>query len=439
MIRDELLNLEDLFFAGGLGVLPYGQTGQKSERQGQKGFRAEPSHSQGFDGGLHGENNGIDGQFFIIIGKQIGNLKRFARVWVLIAGVGNRFVARRASLETSGMRTAIIIAFAVLGYALPRCTGQTPPPSHDEPGLEGAAASAPESPFEGPQRAEFESALRSKDYKAAESLLVKEAESDPKSIRAAKLFAIAGGIFFLDAQYLNSVIAWKKSEAIAPLDERSRFTMAMAEIRLNHRDWAKAELDKLAASRPQNPLYVYWLGRLDYDGRQYADAIGYFERAIQLDPEMMRAYYNLGLCLDYVGRVDEAIGDYQRAIVLNRQQPHPSPWPHLDLAIALIEKNQLAEAEKTLREAIGYDARLPQAYYQLGRVLDSTNREQESVAALKQATALDAAYPDPHYLLGRIYRRMGEKHLAQTEADLFLKLKRSSSDPLNSQPGSTRP
>jgi tetratricopeptide (TPR) repeat protein len=305
--------------------------------------------------------------------------------------------------------------------------------------MEGTSGPAPAVPLEGPQRAEFENAVRSKDYKMAESLLISEAERDPKSIRTARLLEIAGGIFFLDAQYLNSVIAWKKSAAIAPLGERSHFTLAMAEVRLNHRDWAKAELQKLASAQPQNPLYVYWLGRLDFDAQQYAAAINRFQKAIELDPKMVRAYDNLGLCHDYIGRVDEAIQDYRQAIELNRLHPHPSPWPHLDLAVVLMEKNQLAEAEQSLREAIRYDSQLPQAYYQLGRVLESANRDPEAVEALKQAAGLDASYPDPHYLLGRIYRRMGQNPLAKAEADQFLNLKKSSGDPLNSRSGSTRP
>src|SRR5437763_10702329 len=105
------------------------------------------------------------------------------------------------------------------------------------------------------RRVELEGALKQRDYKQAEAILVAEAERDPKSPQAAKLLAIAGGIFFLDAQYLNSIIAWKKSEAIAPLGERNRFTLAMAYVKLDHRDWARPELEKLASAHADNPLY----------------------------------------------------------------------------------------------------------------------------------------------------------------------------------------
>ena len=275
------------------------------------------------------------------------------------------------------------------------------------------------------RRLELEDALRRRDYKRAETILVEEAGRDPKSIRTARLLVLAGAIFFLDGQYLNSAISWKRAEAIAPLDDRSRFTLAMAYVKLNWRDWARPELAKLAAAHPEHPLYLYWLARLDYDAHQYTAAIIRLQKVIELDPQMMRAYDSLGLCYDYLGQSEEAIKNYNHAVELNRLQAKPSPWPHVDLAITLMAVNQLGEAEKNLREAIGYDARLPQAHYQLGRVLEMQGRNQEAIQSLKQAAELDPAYPEPHYLLGRIYHRLGQSQLANQEIERFQQLKKA--------------
>jgi len=279
------------------------------------------------------------------------------------------------------------------------------------------------------QLRELETALNRHDYKRAETILVDEAERDSKSIRASKLLVTAAGIFFLDSQYLNAAIAWKKAEAIAPLDDRSRFTLAMAFVKLNRRDWARPELETLAAAQPRNPLYLYWLGRLDYDARNYESAIDRLQKAIELDPKMMRAYDNLGLCYDYLGKFDEAVKSYNRAVELNRLQPKPSPWPHLDLAVSLISLNRLSEAEKNLREAVGYDPRLPQAHYQLGRVLEMQGHYEAAVQSLGKAATLDPAYPEPHYLLGRIYHRLGNEPLSKAEINRFQELKRVSEAP----------
>jgi tetratricopeptide (TPR) repeat protein len=284
-------------------------------------------------------------------------------------------------------------------------------------------------PLERARRLELEQALQRQDYQRAETILVEEADRDPKSPHAARLLAVAAGIFFLDGQYLNSAIAYKKAEALRPLDERSRFTLAMAYIKLSRRDWAQAELEKLAEEQPRSPLYRYWLARLDYDAQEYRRAIARFEQVIELDPKMMRAYDGLGLCYDYLGRYDEAISSYHRAIELNRQQAPPSPWPHVNLAISLVAVGRLVEAERHLREALSYDRKLPQAHYQLGQVLAHQGRSGEATESLKQAAALDPAYPEPHYTLARIYQRQGDKEEAKKSIERFQQLKKARSEP----------
>jgi tetratricopeptide (TPR) repeat protein len=274
-------------------------------------------------------------------------------------------------------------------------------------------------------KAELSEAMGRRDYARAETILVAQAEHDPKSPKTAKLLSMAGGVFFLDGKYLNSAIAWKKAEAIAPLDERSRFTLAMAYIKLNRRDWARTELQKLVVTAPEKPLYLYWLARLDYDTQSYITAISRLQRVIEIDPKMMRAYDTLGLCYEYVGKPEDAIKSYTQAIELNRMQLKPSPWPHLDLAVSLIGANRLDDAKKNLDEALRYDPKLPQAYYQLGRLLEMQGKFEVAIDALTKASEFDQQYPEPHLAMGRIYHRLGDRKKAEDEIARFQQLKRA--------------
>src|SRR5215813_3185685 len=320
----------------------------------------------------------------------------------------------------------LIIVIIILGAFLsPSLSAQIPAPQQEESPIRVAPSETSDLPLDPVRRLEFEKAMRERDYKRAETILVKEAEGDPKSSRSAKLLEKAGGIFFLDGQYLNAAIAYKKADTIAPLDERNRFTMAMSYIKLSRPDWAKPELEKLSSLDPKNALYLYWLARLDYDAQQYNSAIAKLQKVIELDPHMMRAYDNLGLCYDYLGRYDEAIASYNRAVELNRLATRPSPWPHVNLAISLMAVDKPAEAESHLREAVKYDARLPQAHYQLGQALEKQGKYEEAIQSLKRAAALDATYPEPHYALGRIYQRQGKSEEAKKSVERFQQLKKT--------------
>src|ERR1700722_6485073 len=86
---------------------------------------------------------------------------------------------------------------------------------------------------------DLQRALDAHDYVAAEKLLLSEIDSDPHSARAARLLNFAGSVYFLNHDYLNAAIAWKKSEAIAPLDPRLKFSLAMAYLRMSRPDWAR--------------------------------------------------------------------------------------------------------------------------------------------------------------------------------------------------------
>lgn len=274
------------------------------------------------------------------------------------------------------------------------------------------------------QHASLVNALRQHDYKKAEKLLVQETERDPQSATAANRFVFVGHVFFLDAQYLDAAIAWKKADALRPLDERDRFTLAMAYIKLMQAKWAREELERLRKAYPGNALYLYWLGRLDYDAQAYHEAITRFQEVVRLDPKMMRAYENLGLCYDYLGRYSEAIENYRRAVELNRVQASPSPWPHLNFGLTLMALNRFDDAETQFREAIRHDGTFAQAHYQLGQVLQKKNELESAVQEFQDAIRLDPSYAEPHYALGKLDQRLGRHDDAQEEVSKFRELKR---------------
>jgi tetratricopeptide (TPR) repeat protein len=208
--------------------------------------------------------------------------------------------------------------------------------------------------------------VNSRNYPQAEELLAKAIEHQPKSY---VLLAFLGRVFFLDGKYLNCAIAMKKAEAVTPLKDPERYILALSYINLNHPDWARSEFEVLTRSNPGNPLSTYWLGRIDYDGKQYQAAAAKFQKALDLNPKFMKAYENLGLTYEALGQYDDAIKTYTRALELNRKQPVPSPWPPLDLGILLVKLGRFSEAEFSLRESLHYDARFPKAQCHLGLLL----------------------------------------------------------------------
>jgi tetratricopeptide (TPR) repeat protein len=233
-------------------------------------------------------------------------------------------------------------------------------------------------------------------------------------------------VFFLDGKYLNCAVAMKKAEALAPLADRDRFTLALSYIILNRRNWARPELERLAASDAANALYPYWLGRIDYDAMQFKAAAAHFEKALELSPTFMKAYDNLGLSYEGLGQYDDAIHVYQLAILMHRSAHLPSPWPPLNLGTLLVKLGKLGEAETYLQESLKCDPRFPKAHYQMALLLEKQKKDGAAIQELAEAVRNDPGYPEPHYVLGRIYTRLGEKSKAADEWQTFQKLKQGS-------------
>jgi tetratricopeptide (TPR) repeat protein len=299
---------------------------------------------------------------------------------------------------------------------------QEPPPRPDAslPDLSTPLGKA----VDGERRGRIEEALRKGDHEQAQGLLLQAIEREPPS---ADLLRLLGGVYFVRGNFLGAAVAFKKAEVLAPLDERSRFTLAMSYVVLGRRDWARPEIQKLSESAPRNALYVYWTARFDYDDGQYGAAVKGLLQSIALDGRFVKAHDNLGLSYEALGRNEEAVRSYQEAIRLNREASAPSPWPPLNLGVLLTRLDRLDEAEPLFRESLRADPRFPQGHYQLGVALEKKGRAAEAVQELEEAARLDASYPEPHYALARLYRRSGNIEKADRALELFQRLKKEKS------------
>ena len=312
-------------------------------------------------------------------------------------------------------------SLVLAGLAFSAAAAQEPPSAPDPSSLVLDGGDLAKTGLGRERRARLEEALRQGAYDRAEALLQEVVEREPPS---AEVLRVLGGVFFLRHNYLNAAVAMKKAEALAPLDERSRFTLAMSYVVLGRRAWARPELAKLAGASPRNPLYPYWTARLDYDDGQYAAAVQKLLRVIELDRRFVKAHDNLGLSYEALGKYDEAIRSYQEAVRLNRELKAPSPWPPLNLGILLTRLDKLDEPESLFRESVRSDPRFPQGHYQLGTVLEKKGRSAGAIAELEEAARLDPSYPEPHYALARIHRKRGDAEKADRALEAFQRLKK---------------
>lgn len=247
-------------------------------------------------------------------------------------------------------------------------------------------------------------ALAKKDYSEVEKMLTALKVSGPAE--SAELLSVQGGVAFLSGNMSAAVVDFQKAAALAPLKDGDAFTLAMALVDLGDDAQARRPLTELARKYPERSIYLYWLGRLDYDQRRYEAAVAKLEKATELDPKSARAWDSLGLAFDMQGRLEQALVALQKAVSLNREQARPSPWPPHNLGFLLLRMNQPKEAEAALRESLRYDSRLAQSRYYLARALEQDGRYVEAIQEYASAVSGDTASPDACYSLAILYRKM---------------------------------
>jgi protein O-mannosyl-transferase len=110
------------------------------------------------------------------------------------------------------------------------------------------------------------------------------------------------------------------------------------------------------------------------------DAIGYFEKAIDIDPQFADAHGNLGAALATLGRVEEAIDHYNKALLI---QPDWAQM-HNNLAIALARCKKIDEAIPHWEQAVKLNPKLAEAHQNMGMILYLQGQVPQAVARWRQ-------------------------------------------------------
>jgi tetratricopeptide (TPR) repeat protein len=286
-------------------------------------------------------------------------------------------------------------------------------------------------PLSAEQRRAISASLAAKDFTRIEALLSgpsqpgvsKNAAPSLPPASEAERQALLGALDFVGGRMTQAVQAFGRSESLKPLEDADRFTLAMALVNLGDVTDARAQLNKLDQNRPDQPTYLYWLARLDYDQRLYEAAVEKLKRVVRLDPASVRGYDNLGLSYDMLGLTDEAQSAFATAVELNRKQPQPSPWPPDNQGYLLLRVQKFHEAEDSLRESLKYNPKFALGHYHLGRVLENLQQDDAAIGEYKAAAALDPSFPEPLYSLGLLYRRHGRAAESETALAEYRKRK----------------
>src|SRR5207248_2490025 len=159
--------------------------------------------------------------------------------------------------------------------------------------------------------------------------------------------------------------------------------------------WLSKSLDR----NPYNPEGWYYLGRTKYNENRFGEAIHAFEECLKREPGSVKAEDNLGLSFAAMGRTDEAIAAYRRAIGLQERKADKDAGPFLDLGSLLLEERRTREAIPPLMEAAQISPADSRTHEQLGKAYENMGKLPEAQSEMQKAVELKPQDPALHFVL----------------------------------------
>lgn len=182
-------------------------------------------------------------------------------------------------------------------------------------------------------------------------------------------------------------------------------------------------LEAVVQREPKQADARYALGRIYYMSGRHPQAVEHLEALVQADPAHYRAWDNLGLALEGVGRIDDAVKAHLKSIALVATAHRDYDWAYANLAELLMKQNQNRRAFDLAVEAVERNPASARNAYLAGKALTRLSQWVPAERWLKRSADLDARYPEPHYLLGQLLVRAGKRSEADREFALFKDLR----------------
>jgi tetratricopeptide (TPR) repeat protein len=141
----------------------------------------------------------------------------------------------------------------------------------------------------------------------------------------------------------------------------------------------------------------------------YADAETLWQTTLARNPACWMACDNLGNILLKQGKVDQAVAQFERALVINPEDHNA----HNNLGTVLLHAGQMEQAVIHFQNALRISPGNAEAHNNLGLALLQKRQPNQAVAEFQQALALKEPYAAAQFNLGNAWLQAGQAGRAQ--------------------------
>jgi tetratricopeptide (TPR) repeat protein len=149
------------------------------------------------------------------------------------------------------------------------------------------------------------------------------------------------------------------------------------------------------------------------------DAIAFYQKGLQTEPDNAESHNNLANALREKGRVDEAITQYKKALELKPDYAEAQ----YNLGTTLLQKGNADEAITHYQAALLINPDYAEAHYGLGNALRQKGRVDDAMVHYQKALDIRPDYAEAHYSFGNAFREKGNVNEAISQYQEALETK----------------
>lgn len=179
---------------------------------------------------------------------------------------------------------------------------------------------------------------------------------------------------------------YRRGLQVAPEHAELRNALGWTLFQAGRTDEAVAEYQRALAANPKNAKAHANLALAMVELGDFEGAASHFQASLEIEPAA-EIYSDLGFAKARLGRSEEALADYRKALALDPD----CASAHVNLAVMSVQAGDLAAAESHYRQALP-GRPTAQTYNGLGYVLAQAGRTGEAIAEYRKAIAADPKF-----------------------------------------------
>jgi tetratricopeptide (TPR) repeat protein len=147
-----------------------------------------------------------------------------------------------------------------------------------------------------------------KQYKES---VAPEARNSAATIVFTGIICLAVGVGV--GYYFGKSVGSSPTPAAAPFSSQTQTPVMDPAVFLQD----EASFKSILRSNPKDLNALIRLGNLYYDNKKYREAVEYYGKALEIDPNNVDVRTDRGSCYWSLGQADEAIGEFQKSLQVN--------------------------------------------------------------------------------------------------------------------------